>query len=142
MPFHADGFAPFSGLSAEEGYTRFLTHWKEVAEAQITALRTTDWKAFEDCLQRKDALIQEWEAFLKERKITLDRLYFPTAARDHWLALAHEAESLDREIDAVLQTLRGQVRSEVRKFDQERRAVRSYYARLKHLSPLYLDKKL
>jgi hypothetical protein len=142
MPSPADGSSPFSGLSVEEGYTRFLTHWKQSAEAQIAALRATDWKTFEDALHRKDTLIQEWEAFLKERQVSLDRLDVSSVVRDRWLALARESEALDREIDSILQTLRGQVRTDVRRFEQERRAVRSYSSRLKHLSPRYLDKKL
>lgn len=137
-----DPSAPFSGLPVEEGPTRFLTLWKQSSEAQLAALRASDWKAFEDALQSKDALMRAWDAFLKERQVTLDRLRVSPAVREGWVAFAREVESLDREVDAILQTLRGHVQDETRQFDRERRAMRSYHSRLKHISPRYLDKKL
>lgn len=132
----------FSGLSVEEGYSVFLGQWKEISKAQLTALQAGDWKAFEEALQGKETLIRAWEAFVREQPLPLSRCEVPSPVRERWLVLAREVEALDREIEAVLQTLRRQLRDEMRLLEQERRAARSYYSRLRHLSPRYLDKKL
>lgn len=135
-------FSFFSGRPLEEGYSAFLGQWKEISEAQVAALRASDWKAFEEALQRKETLIRSWEIFVREQPFSLDRCEVSSPVRERWLALAREIETLDREIEAVLQTLRRKLCDEMHLLEQERRAARSYYSRLRHLSPRYLDKKL
>jgi len=140
MPPSPPPATPFSHLSVEEGYTLFLTQWVACSQAQLRALQTTDWNAFEEALHAKDRLIEGWEAYRKEHP--LESLDVAPAVRERWQALAREAETLDQQIEDILHRLRQEVQDEVHKFQQERRALRSYFSRLRHLSPRYLDKQL
>ncbi|MBM3216530.1 hypothetical protein FJZ36_16660 [Candidatus Poribacteria bacterium] len=129
-------------LSAVDAYGRFLSLWRGASVEQIDALRSADWKRFDAAVAYKSDLIEAWEAKRQGDEIAVSELQAPTEQIERWGNLIGEIQTLDREVQRVVRSLRDDVRAQLQQLDSDRRALRSYHSLPKNLVPRYIDRKL
>ncbi|MDA1190549.1 MAG: hypothetical protein O3A46_02565 [Candidatus Poribacteria bacterium] len=141
MPGNALQLPPIDldGLPSDEAYTRTLDRWKRASDAQMTALRETDWKKFNAALDYKTRLTKAWAT--RNVNVLALRGGASDATVRRWDALVESIMATDLELERIMQTLRDKVQKEMQEFGAESRVMRKYHSMPKEFTPSFFDKK-
>ncbi|MBT5532325.1 hypothetical protein HOK31_04655 [Candidatus Poribacteria bacterium] len=127
------------GSSDAERYRNTLNRWKAASESQITALEAADWDAFGEAMTYKDEVLVAWGREGIE-VATLEKAA-DAATRGEWAALVEAIGELDAKAADIIQRVMAELRGSLRRFEFERRVMRSYQSLPEQVTPSYHDKK-